>query len=323
MQKEKYYYNPNTLKYEKYKLSIGQRILRITGFFTSAFFFGFLAMVLGYNLFDNPDVKSEKIQLKQMQEKYEILDKRISVLSKVLEDMGDRDDNIYRVIFESEPLPDNLRNGGINKSKIYAELKDLPESKIISNTLEKLESIEKRTYVQSKSYDELAKMIKNKEEMLASIPAIQPVANKDLKRIASGFGMRIDPVYKTPRMHTGLDFTAEIGVPIYATGDGIVEVAGPQGDGYGNKVLIKHGFGYETLYGHTSKVLVRVGQKVKRGQTIALVGSTGKSTGPHCHYEVWKNGTKIDPVNYFFNDLTPEQYDQMLKISEQSNQSFD
>ncbi|HRH57267.1 MAG TPA: M23 family metallopeptidase [Chitinophagales bacterium] len=323
MQKEKYYYNPNTLKYEKYKISIGQRILRVLGFFTSAFFFGFLAMVLGYSAFDNPEEQNKKNELKQMQEKYEILDKRISALSKVLEDMSDRDDNIYRVIFESEPLPDNLRKGGINKSKIYAELKNLSESNIITNTLAKLESLEKRTYVQSKSYDELAKMIKNKEAMLASIPAIQPVSNKDLKRIASGFGYRIDPVYKTPRMHTGLDFTAETGTPVYSTGDGVVEIAGSQGDGYGNKVVIKHGYGYETLYGHNSKVLVRAGEKVKRGQTIALVGSTGKSTGPHCHYEVWKNGTKIDPVNYFFNDLTPEQYDQMLKIAEQSNQAFD
>jgi murein DD-endopeptidase MepM/ murein hydrolase activator NlpD len=323
MQKEKYYYNPNTLKYEKYKISIGQRILRVTGFFTSAFFFGFLAMVLGYNFFDNPDEQSKKNELKQMQEKYEILDKRINSLSKVLEDMGERDDNIYRVIFESDPLPDNLRNGGINKSKIYAQLKDLPESEIISSTLQKLESIEKRAFVQSKSYDELAKMIKNKEAMLASIPAIQPVSNKDLKRIASGFGYRIDPVYKTPRMHAGLDFSAETGTPVYATGDGVVEIAGSQGDGYGNKVVIKHGYGYETLYAHNSKILVRVGTSVKRGQTIALVGSTGKSTGPHCHYEVWKNGVKIDPVNYFFNDLTPEQYDQMLKIAEQSNQAFD
>ena len=280
-------------------------------------------MVLGYNFFDNPEEQSKKNELKQMQEKYEILDKRINTLSKVLEDMGERDDNIYRVIFESDPLPDNLRNGGINKSKIYAQLKDLPESEIISATLQKLESIEKHAYVQSKSYDELAKMIKNKEAMLASIPAIQPVANKDLKRIASGFGYRIDPVYKTPRMHSGLDFTAETGTPVYATGDGVVEIAGSQGDGYGNKVVIKHGYGYETLYAHNSKILVRVGASVKRGQTIALVGSTGKSTGPHCHYEVWKNGVKIDPVNYFFNDLTPEQYDQMLKIAEQSNQAFD
>jgi murein DD-endopeptidase MepM/ murein hydrolase activator NlpD len=258
-----------------------------------------------------------------MQEKYEILDKRVEALSKVLQDLGDRDDNIYRVIFESEPLPENLRSGGVNKSKIYAQLKNLPESKIITNTLSKLESLEKRTYVQSKSYDELTTLIKNKEALLASIPAIQPVSNKDLKRIASGFGYRIDPVYKTTRFHAGLDFTAETGTPVYATGDGVVEIAGPMGDGYGNKVVINHGYGYHTLYGHNSKVLVHVGEKVKRGQTIALVGSTGKSTGPHCHYEVWKNSSKIDPVNYFFNDLSPEQYEQMLKIAEQGNQSFD
>ncbi len=323
MEKEKYYYNPNTLKYEKYKLSIWQRILRITGFFTSAFFFGFLAMILGYSIFDTPEEKSKKIQLREMQEKYEILDKRIDALSKVLQDMGDRDDNIYRVIFEADPLPDDLRSGGVNKSKIYSELKTLPEAKIISATLQKLERMEKRAYIQSRSYDELTKMIKNKEQMLAGIPAIQPVSNKDLKRIASGFGYRIDPIYKTPRMHTGLDFTAEIGTPVYSTGDGVVEIAGSQGDGYGNKVVINHGYGYETLYGHNSRVVVRAGEKVKRGQTIALVGNSGKSTGPHCHYEVWKNGTKIDPVNYFFNDLTPEQYDQLLKIAEQSNQAFD
>ncbi|HNI33675.1 MAG TPA: M23 family metallopeptidase, partial [Chitinophagales bacterium] len=302
---------------------IGQRILRVTGFFTSAFFFGFLAMVLGYSAFDNPEEQSRKNEVKLMQEKYEILDKRIDELNKVIEDLGDRDDNIYRVIFESEPLPDDLRKGGINTSKIYAQLKNLPESEILTSTLKKLESIEKKVYVQSKSYDELANLIKNKEIMLASIPAIQPVSNKDLKRIASGFGYRIDPVYKTPRMHAGLDFSAETGTPVYATGDGVVEIAGSQGDGYGNKVVIKHGYGYETLYAHNSKILVRAGTKVKRGQTIALVGSTGKSTGPHCHYEVMKNGIKIDPVNYFFNDLTPEQYTQMLKIAEQSNQAFD
>ncbi len=307
MKREKYFYNPNTLKYEKYKLSIGQRILQIAGFFTSAFFFGFLAMILGYSAFDNPEVQSRKIEMQKMEEKYDILDKRVNELTKVIQDLGERDDNIYRVIFESEPLPDNLRSGGINKSKIYAELKNLPEAKIISQTLIKLEQLEKKAYVQSKSHDQLTKLIKSKEAMLASIPAIQPISNEDLKRIASGFGFRIDPVYKTPRMHAGLDFTAETGTPVYATGDGVVEIAGSQGDGYGNKVVINHGYGYETLYGHNSKILVHAGEKVKRGQTIALVGSTGKSTGPHCHYEVWKNGVKIDPVNYFFNDLSPEQ----------------
>ena len=323
MQKEKYYYNPNTLKYEKYKITLGQRILRIAGFFTSAFFFGFLAMVLGYNAFDKPNVKSEKIEFKKMQEKYEILDKRTDALNKILQDLSDRDDNVYRVIFESDPLPDELRTGGINKSKIYAEIKNLPESEIISKTLSKLEKLEKKAYVQSKSYDELATLIKNKEKMLASIPAIQPVSNKDLKRLASGFGYRIDPVYKTTRFHAGLDFSAETGTPVYATGDGVVEIAGSQGDGYGNKVVINNGYGYHTLFGHNSKVLVSAGEKVKRGQTIALVGSTGKSTGPHCHYEVWKNGNKIDPVNYFFNDISPEQYELVLKLSEQGNQSFD
>ncbi len=323
MKRDKYFYNPNTLKYEKYKLSIGQRILRVTGFFTSAFFFGFLAMIFGYSAFDNPEEQSQKNEMRKMEEKYDILDKRLDELSKVLQELSDKDDNIYRVIFESEPIPDELRKGGINKSKIYAELKNLPEAKIISTTLAKLESLEKKTFVQSKSYDQLVKLIKSKELMLASIPAIQPISNKDLKRIASGFGYRIDPVYKTPRMHAGLDFSAETGTPVYATGDGIVEIAGSQGDGYGNKVVINHGYGYETLYGHNSRVLVHAGEKVKRGQTIALVGSTGKSTGPHCHYEVWKNGIKIDPVNYFFNDLTPQQYDQLLKIAEQSNQAFD
>jgi murein DD-endopeptidase MepM/ murein hydrolase activator NlpD len=258
-----------------------------------------------------------------MQEKYEILDKRLEVLSRVIQDMGDRDDNIYRTIFESDPLSDNLRNGNIKKTKVYEELRDLPDGKLVTNTLEKLETLEKKTYVQSKSYDELAKMIKNKEELLASIPAIQPVSNKDLKRIASGFGMRIDPIYKTPRLHAGLDFTAETGTPVYATGNGVVEIAGSESDGYGNKVVINNGYGYHTLFGHNSRILVKRGQRVKRGQTIALVGNTGKSTGPHCHYEVWKNGKKIDPVNYFFNDLSPEQYDQILRIAEQSNQAFD
>ena len=280
-------------------------------------------MVLGYSLFDKPDEKEAKLEVVKMQERYDILDKRVDALTKVLQDMGDRDDNIYRVIFESDPIPDNMRNGQINQSKVYSELKNVPDGKLIDRVLNKIEKLEKSAYVQSKSFDELSKLIKNKQEMLASIPAIQPVSNKDLKRIASGFGYRIDPVYKTTRFHAGLDFTAETGTPVHATGDGVVEIAGSMGDGYGNKVVINHGYGYHTLYGHNSKILVSVGQKVKRGETIALVGSTGKSTGPHCHYEVWKNASKIDPVNFFFNDISPEQYDQLLKLAEQSNQSFD
>ena len=323
MQKDKYYYNPNTLRYEKYKISLGQRFIRVIGFFTSAFFFGFLAMVLGYSFFQNPEQRAESLKVKQIQDRYEIIDKRIDALAAVLKDMNYKDDNIYRVIFEAEPLPNKLRQMQIDRAKIYDDLKSLSEGEILTKTLAEIEKLEKETYVQSKSYDELIRMLENKEEMLACIPAIQPVANKELKRIASGFGVRIDPVYKTPKMHTGLDFTAETGTPVHATGDGEVEISGPEGDGYGNKVLINHGWGYQTLYAHNSKILVRRGQKVKRGQIVALVGNTGKSTGPHCHYEVWKNGVKIDPVNYFFNDISPEQYDELLKISEQANQSFD
>lgn len=323
LQKDKYYYNPNTLRYEKYKITLGQRLIRILGFFTSAFFFGFLAMVLGYSFFQNPEQRAESIKVKQIQERYEIMEKRIDALSIVLKDLSYKDDYIYRVIFEAEPLPNKLRQMQIDKAKLYAEMKNLSEGEILTKTLEKLEKLEKETYVQAKSFEQVMHMLENKEEMLACIPAIQPVANKELKRIASGFGVRIDPVYKTPKLHTGLDFTAHTGTPVHATGDGTIEIAGSESDGYGNKVLINHGWGYKTLYAHNSKIMVRQGQLVKRGQIIALVGNTGKSTGPHCHYEVWKNGNKIDPVNYFFNDISPEQYDDLLKYSEQANQSFD
>ncbi|MCB9033817.1 MAG: M23 family metallopeptidase [Chitinophagales bacterium] len=323
MPKEKYYYNPNTLRYEKYKLSIKQRFVRVLGFFTSAFFFGFLAMVLGYSFFETPEEKKNQQEINEILDRYEILNKRIDALSGVLQDLSNKDDNIYRVIFEADPLPDEIRNLKIERSKIYAELKNVSEGKIISETLEKIEALEKKTYVQSKSYKELIELIKKKEDLLHSIPAIQPVANKDLKRMASGYGYRIDPVYKTRKFHAGMDFTAPTGTPVYATGDGVVKIASNQGGGYGNKVVIDHGFGYHTLYAHNSKILVKAGQKVKRGETIALVGSTGKSTGPHCHYEVWKNGTKINPINFYFNDLSPEEYDKIIEMSDQNNQSFD
>lgn len=323
MKNERYYYNPKTLRYERYKLTILQRFVRVAGFLTSAFFFGFLAMILGYKTFDTPQQKSDNLKIKNITERYEIIEKRINALESVMQDLNHKDDNIYRAIFEADPIPNELRQKQINRSKIYDKLRNVPEGKIVAQTLEKIDKLEQQAYVQSKSYVELVSLIANKDKLLASIPAIQPVSNKDLKRIASGFGYRIDPIYKTKRFHAGLDFTAPTGTPVYATGDGVVEEAGAFGDGYGNKVIINHGYGYRTLYGHNSKVLVKVGQHVKRGETIALVGSTGKSTGPHCHYEVWKNGVKINPINFFFNDLTPAQYDEILKIAETSNQSFD
>jgi murein DD-endopeptidase MepM/ murein hydrolase activator NlpD len=185
-------------------------------------------------------------------------------------------------------------------------------------------NIQKRIKIQRTSYDTLEHFVKSKQEMLTAIPAIQPLSNKNLERLASGFGYRIDPIYKTPKMHTGLDFTAATGTPIYATGDGTVETAGfDNGGGYGNHVIINHGYGYETLYGHMTKIKTHRGERVKRGQVIGWVGSTGKSTGPHCHYEVIKNGEKIDPVHFFFNDLSASEYERIVRIAASSNQSFD
>jgi murein DD-endopeptidase MepM/ murein hydrolase activator NlpD len=261
--------------------------------------------------------------VRELENNYLLLDKRIDALTGVMSELEDRDNNVYRVIFESDGLPDELRKGGFLKAQRFKELSASSKRELITSTSQKLKELERRVYVQSKSYDQIMELVKNKEAILECTPAIQPVSNKQLKRIASGFGMRIDPVYKTPKMHAGLDFTAPIGTEIYATGDGIVRESGGAGDGYGNKIVIDHGYGYQTLYGHCSKVLVKRGQKVKRGEKIGLVGSTGKSTGPHLHYEVIRKGIKIDPINFFYNDLTPEEYDKLLKLAREKNQSFD
>ena len=199
----------------------------------------------------------------------------------------------------------------------------MSEDELIKSITGQVNALAMRAAYQQKSYTDISEMVKNKEQLLAAIPAIQPVSNKDLSRIASGFGYRIDPVYKVTKLHAGLDFAAPIGTPIYATATGIVKEASFNEGGYGNHVVISHGYGYETLYGHMVRIKARVGQKIKRGEVIGWVGSTGKSTGPHCHYEVHKNGTPVDPVYFFYNDLTPEQYDRLLKLASAGNQSFD
>jgi murein DD-endopeptidase MepM/ murein hydrolase activator NlpD len=211
----------------------------------------------------------------------------------------------------------------MEKSKEVQLVNSLGETDLIKSISSQINHLILLTTYQQKSFDDIEKMVKNKEKLLAAIPAIQPVSDKDLTRIASGFGTRIDPVYKVPKYHAGLDFAAPIGTPIYATADGVVTDAGYNEGGYGNRVVINHGFGYETLYGHMYRVKARQGQKVKRGEVIGYVGSTGKSTGPHCHYEVHRNGNPVDPVYYFYNDLTPEQYDRLLKLAQTANQSLD
>jgi hypothetical protein len=244
-------------------------------------------------------------------------------MSVVLEDLQDRDDNIYRVVFEAEPIPDEVRKAGFGGVNRYSRYKDFENRDLLTETMRRTDILSKQLVIQSKSYDEILGMIRNKAAMLACIPAIQPVSNKELKRMASGYGYRTDPIYKTTKFHAGMDFAAAVGTEIYATGDGVIMRADADASGYGNHVRINHGYGYMTLYGHMSKIMVRPGQRVKRGDVIGLVGNTGKSVGPHLHYEVHKNGEAINPVNFYYNDLSPEDYARMIEMSGTENQSFD
>jgi murein DD-endopeptidase MepM/ murein hydrolase activator NlpD len=252
-----------------------------------------------------------------------MLQQRTDQISAVLKDIQERDNTIYRVIFEADPIPSTVREAGYGGVDRYKALRDYYNSEILTNITKKVDQLSKQLYVQSKSFDEVWDLVKNKATMLSSIPAIQPVANKNLSRVASGYGWRIHPIYKTEKMHTGMDFTAPVGTEIFATGNGTVSKVEMDGRGYGNNVMINHGYGYETLYGHMSKIIVRSGQKIKRGDLIGYVGNSGTSTGPHLHYEVRKNGNPVNPVNFYYNDLSPEEYQHMLELSAQAGQAFD
>jgi len=323
MKKVKYFYNTQTLKYEKLVVSLRVKILRILGFLSAAIVTGALFLTVSYRFLDSPKEKSLRAELDNMRENFDGLKGRMNEIKGKLTELEKRDNEIYRVIFEASPIPDSTREGKIDKDEEASQLSSFASSDIIASTAGLLKELVNRVQAQSKSYEEIDELVKNKQKMLVSIPAIQPVANKDLNRIASGFGYRIDPIYKTVKFHAGLDFSAPSGTPIYATGDGVVEEASLSDVGYGNHVVIRHGYGYKTLYGHMLRMKVKTGQAVKRGDVVGWVGSTGKSTGPHCHYEVIKNGDKVDPVYFFFNDLTPEEFDRMLKIARSGNQSFD
>ena len=323
MSKVKYYYDAKTLSYVKIEKSFGNRFRSIGLFLASTALFALLIMMVSFNYFDSPKEKRLHRELENMVLQYEIMNEKIEQISSVLDDVQERDDNIYRVIFEAEPIPKSIRKAGFGGVNRYKKLEGFDHSNIVIESTQKLDQIAKQLYVQSKSFDEVIEMVKNKEAMLAAIPAIQPVSNKDLTRMASGYGFRIDPHYKTRKMHYGMDFTAPRGTPIYATGDGIILRADSKSSGFGKHVRIDHGYGYVTLYAHMSAYNVRKGQKVKRGDVIGYVGNTGKSKGPHCHYEVHKDGVRINPVNFYFDDLTPEEYDKMITASSQENQSLD
>jgi murein DD-endopeptidase MepM/ murein hydrolase activator NlpD len=324
MAKVKYYYDPKTLSYRKIEKDWKKRLQEYLLLLVGIIAFAGVSFIILDNYIDSPKEMRMKRELDQMRFNFEILNKRMNKLDVVLKDLQHRDDNIYRVIFEADPIPAAVREAGFGGANRYKELEGYENSKLLFETAQRLDILTKKLYVQSRSFDNVIEMASTKEELIASIPAIQPIANQDLSRIASGFGFRIHPIYKVPKMHTGIDFSAPSGTPIYATGNGTVaNDPNLRGSGYGNYVLIDHGFGYQTLYAHVSKSIVKPGQKVKRGDVIAFVGSTGRSTAPHLHYEVIKNGEKINPVNFFFNDLSPEEYDKVIEMANNANQSFD
>ncbi|KAF0201560.1 MAG: peptidase [Bacteroidetes bacterium] len=323
MAKVRYHFNTSSLKIEKVKVTFRQRFLSFLSVFFTGLVFASLVLVLAYNFIDSPKERMMRREIDHYKLQYAILNDRLDQVQAVVADLQQRDDNIYRVIFESEPIPSSVRQAGFGGADRYAAMEGYKNSEIIINTTRKLDLITSQLYVQSKSFDEVFNLAKRKEELLAAIPAIQPVANKDLRRIGSYFGYRTDPFYKVTKFHEGIDFTATVGTDIYATGDGVVSKIEYSRRGYGNLIIINHGFGYETVYAHLSKMNVKQGQKVQRGEVIGYVGNTGKSTSPHLHYEVRKNGRAVDPINFFFNDITPEEYALMIEQSERPSQSMD
>lgn len=323
MSKSKYYYDKKTLSFKKIESNWKSKIKKTIAFTSVSLCIATLMVFLAFKFFDSPKEKILIRELDKMTLQYQILDKDLKQIEAVLDNIKDRDDNIYRVIFEADPIPNSIRKAGMGGINRYESLEGYNNSNLLINSSKKIDQISKQLYIQSKSFDEVIQMATKKSDMMASIPAIQPVTNKELKRIASGYGRRIDPYYKKPKYHYGVDFSAPQGTPIYATGNGKIKKIKKSRRGFGNHILIDHGYGYESLYAHMSKFNVRLNQKVKRGDIIGYVGNTGKSTAPHLHYEVHKNNKKVNPAYYFHNDLSPEEFDRMLELAAQENQSFD
>jgi murein DD-endopeptidase MepM/ murein hydrolase activator NlpD len=323
MNKIKYFFNTHTLRFEKIEVPLKVRLLQTIGFILASIAVGVLFVAILFKFIDSPKERLLRQQNTAYKESYAVLQERMKQLELQMVELEQRDNDVYRSIFEATPIPDSARVKEMLAKNEIRLIQSLSNTALIENMRNQLNNLSLRMSFQVQSFTEITAMVKNKEKLLRAIPAIQPVSNKNLKRVASGFGYRIDPLYKDSRLHAGLDFSAPTGTPIYATADGEVQIAGFNTDGYGNKVVINHGYGFQTLYAHMVRVIARVGQSIKRGEVIGYVGSTGKSTGPHLHYEVIKRGTKVDPVYYFYNDLTPAQFDRLLKEAAANKQSLD
>ena len=323
MAKTKYIFNTKTLAYEEIKRSNAQKSFRTFLFLITTLAFSIILIVLSFMFFESPKERILKREVSQYELQNQMMNSRLDQMQLVLDDLADKDDDIYRIIFEAEPIPNEIRQAGYGGVDRYTKLEGYDNKELLEITARKLDNVASQIYVQSKSFDEVYEMAKNKEDMLASIPAIQPVKNTDLKRIASYYGHRIDPIYKVKKFHSGLDFSAPMGTPIFATGNGVVVKTRKSKRGYGNTIEIDHGYGYTTFYAHNSEIIAKKGDKVVRGQVIAKVGNTGKSTAPHLHYEVRKNKRAINPIYFFYNDLTPEEYELLLELSKRPSQSLD
>ena len=322
MRKVYYIYNPTTRTYDRVYPTFRQRVINFLKRLFVGMGLGAGSFILLIWIFGSPSEKELRIENSRLLAQYNVLSRRLDEALGVMQGIQQRDDNLYRVVLQADPVADAVRKAGYGGTNRYEELMDMANSDLVVNTTQKMDMLNRQLYIQSKSFDEVVDLFKNHDEMLKCIPAIQPVANKNLKYTASGYGMRIDPIYKTAKFHNGMDFSANIGTPVYATGDGVIKKAGWQ-SGYGKIIVVSHGFGYETWYAHLNKYNVRVGQKVVRGEVIGEVGNTGKSTGPHLHYEVHLKGKVVNPVNYYFMDLSAEEYDQMIELAANQGKVFD
>ena len=322
MRKVYYVFNPTTRTYDRVYPNLAQRFLTILRRILLFVIFGGLSFLMFYLLVETPSMKDVQEENSNLLAQYRILSQRLDDAMEVLEDIQQRDDNMYRVMLNAEPVSKVARNAGYGGTNRYDELMNMSNSELVVLTTQKMDMLAKQLYVQINSFDELVHMSSEQEDYLRHLPAIQPISNRDLKRTASGYGYRIDPVYKVRKYHRGMDFACDIGTPVYATADGVV-VAAKWLQGYGRTVEIDHGYGYRTIYAHLNKFSVKKGQKVVRGEQVALSGNSGKSTGPHLHYEVIVKGKPVNPINYYFMDLDAEGYDEMLRIAENHGKIYD
>ena len=325
MAKIKYHFDSETLSYVPVESSRTVKISRLLIFFISSFLFGgiILFVLLNTSVVNTPQELLLKREVENYKLQFELINRRIVQMESVLNNIEDRDNNIYRVYFEASPIPEEQRKAGFGGVNRYKDLEGFDNSNLIINTTKKIDILTKQLVIQSKSLDEILSLAEEKENLLASIPSIQPIQNKDLKRMASGYGWRIDPFTKKRRRHFGMDFSAVRGTPVYATGNGIIKRVDNRAAGFGKHIRIDHGFGYVSIYAHLDKYNVKRGQKVKRGQIIGFVGNTGRSVAPHLHYEIVKDGKKINPINFYYGNLSPDEFNILVQQASQENESLD